>query len=162
MILSLVGTGWMAPFMRAHGRSQPDLLVMDSMNVAVPQHTHKSGTPTMGGLAILGAAAVGYLVSHLRKGVVFSNQTLIMWAGVLAMAGIGFIDDFIKVRSKHNRGAVVPQGLDHVRRCDRHRRRTRRHHRIHTRLLTRAAVPGWELGDIAWVLRSGSIVFATH
>ncbi len=162
MILSLVGTGWMARFMRAHGRSQP-ILVMDSMNVAVPQHTHKSGTPTMGGLAILGAAAVGYLVSHLRKGVVFSNQTLIMWAGVLAMAGIGFIDDFIKVRSKHNRGVLwsrkgwitfgvaIGIAVALVAITD-----------IDTRLsLTRAAVPGWELGDIAWVLWSGSIVFAT-
>ncbi len=162
MLLSLVGTGWIARFMRSHGRSQP-ILVMDSMNVAVPQHTHKSGTPTMGGLAIIGAAAVGYLVSHLRQGVVFSDQTLIMWLGVLAMATIGFIDDYIKVRSKHNRGVLwsrkgwITFGVALVIATTLVLSTS-----IDTRIsLTRAAVPGWEIGDIAWILWSASIVFAT-
>lgn len=159
---SLLATWWMARRMRARHVSQP-ILVKDSLNVAVPDHVHKAGTPTMGGLAILSAALAGYLVSHLRRGVVFSRQTLIMWLIVVGMAAIGLVDDLIKVRSGHNRGvlwrhkgyitlaaalggvAVLVAATD-----------------IDTRLsLTRAEVPGWQLGAVAWVLWAGSIVFAT-
>ena len=39
----------------------------------------KRGTPTMGGIAIIGSAFVGYVVSHFRAGVVYSDQALVMW-----------------------------------------------------------------------------------
>ena len=61
--------------MRSRGRSQP-ILQRNADNLVVPEHQHKVGTPTMGGLAILAAAAIGYLVSHVRAGVVFSDQAL--------------------------------------------------------------------------------------
>jgi phospho-N-acetylmuramoyl-pentapeptide-transferase len=159
---SLLATWWMARRMRERRLSQP-ILVKDAANLAVPQHQHKSGTPTMGGLAIVSAALAGYLVSHARQGVEFSRQTSIMWLIVLVMMAIGFVDDAIKVRSGHNRGVlwrhkgwitlaagfggaallVMSTGID-------------------TRLsLTRAELPGWELGVVAWVLWAGSIVFAT-
>ena len=48
-------------------------------------HKKKAGTPTMGGVAIVGAALVGYLISHIRRGEVFSNQTLVMIDGVMTM-----------------------------------------------------------------------------
>ena len=32
-----------------------------------------------------------------------------MWVGVLAMAFMGFLDDFIKVRKRHNRGIFWKQ-----------------------------------------------------
>ena len=162
MVVSLLGTGWMARLLRARGRSQP-ILAKDAHNLAVPEHAHKSGTPTMGGLAIIAAAFVGYLVSHIRRGVVFSDQTLIIWAGVLSMAMVGLIDDLIKVRTRHNRGvvwrhkgyitlaiafgvaAVLVSATD-----------------IDTHLsLTRAAVPGWGMNTFVWVLWAGTIVFAT-
>jgi phospho-N-acetylmuramoyl-pentapeptide-transferase len=162
MVLSLVGTGWLATFLRARGRTQP-ILVKDAANVAVPEHAHKSGTPTMGGLAIVGAALAGYLISHVRQGVVFSNQTLVVWAGVLAMALVGLVDDAIKVRSRHNRGVLwrhkgyitfavgIVVAIALVATTD-----------IDTRVsLTRADVPGWELGAAVWVLWAGSIIFAT-
>jgi phospho-N-acetylmuramoyl-pentapeptide-transferase len=162
LVLSLLGTGWMARRMRDRRLSQP-ILVKDEMNVAVPDHLHKSGTPTMGGLAVLGAALAGYLLSHLRQGVVFSRQTVIMWAVVVVMSGIGLLDDLIKVRSGHNRGvlwrhkgyitlaAAFLGAIALVAGTD-----------IDTRLsLTRAEVPGWQLGAVAWVLWAGAMVFAT-
>jgi phospho-N-acetylmuramoyl-pentapeptide-transferase len=117
----------------------------------------------MGGLAVLAAAATGYLLSHIRKGVVFSNQTLVIFAGVLAMALVGFIDDYIKVRQKRNRGVLwkvkgyitlllsfgVAAAL--LATSD-----------IDTRLsFTRASLPGWQLGTVGWVLWAGVIIFAT-
>ena len=160
--MSLFGTGFLERFMRGRGRSQP-ILELNAENIAVPQHQHKQGTPTMGGLAVIGAAATGYLLAHVRRGVVFSNQTLIIFAGVLAMAAIGFVDDYIKVRKKRNKGVLwklkgyitlgVAFGIAAalVTFTD-----------IDTRLsLTRASLPGWQLGPIAWVLWAGLIIFAT-
>ena len=162
LLVSLFGTWWLTDFLAARGRSQP-ILVKDDVNIAVPQHLHKSGTPTMGGLAIVGAAGIGYLVSHVREGVVFSNQTLIMWAGVLAMGGIGLVDDLIKVRTHHNRGVlwskkgwitlgvavVIAAALVTFTKID-------------TRLsLTRASLPGWELGKVLFVVWAAALIFST-
>ena len=58
----------------------------------------KQGTPTMGGLAIVVAAFVGWVVAHVRDGLPFSDQAMIIWVGILVMAFMGFLDDYIKVR----------------------------------------------------------------
>lgn len=162
IVVSLLGTGWLARLLRSRGQSQP-ILAKDDANLVVPQHQHKAGTPTMGGIAILVAAATGYLVSHVRAGVVFSDQTLIVFAGVLTMAGVGLVDDLVKVRARRNRGVLwkhkgyLTLGLSFaiaavlVTATD-----------IDTRLsLTRADHPGWELGSIGWVAWAGLIIFST-
>jgi phospho-N-acetylmuramoyl-pentapeptide-transferase len=43
-------------------------------------------------------------VSHVRQGLVFSTQALIMWAGILVMALMGFLDDYIKVAKQRSLG----------------------------------------------------------
>ena len=161
-VVALVGTGVQARIMRSRGTSQP-ILEINSSNKVVPQHQHKKGTPTMGGLSILAAGTLGYLISHIREGVIFSNQTLVMLFAVLVMAGIGLVDDLIKVRKKRNRGvlwklkgyitfgvAIALAALLYAT-TD-----------IATELsFTRASWPGWELGGFVWVLWAGVIIFAT-
>ncbi len=160
--ISLIGTGWLERVMRTRGRSQP-ILELNAANQRVPQHQHKAGTPTMGGIAVLVAATLAYLLTHLRKGVVFSNQTLVMLGGVLVMAMIGFVDDYIKVTKKRNRGVLwklkgyitllVSFGIAAalVLTSD-----------IDTHLsLTRADLPGWQLGPVVWVIWAGTIIFCT-
>ena len=160
--ISLIGTGWLERVMRTRGRSQP-ILELNAANQRVPQHQHKAGTPTMGGIAVLVAATLAYLSTHLRKGVVFSNQTLVMLGGVLVMAMIGFVDDYIKVTKKRNRGVLwklkgyitllVAFGIAAalVLTSD-----------IDTHLsLTRADLPGWQLGPVVWVIWAGTIIFCT-
>ncbi len=160
--LALIGTGVLARALRARGRSQP-ILQVNQDNAVAPAHQHKAGTPTLGGLAILLAALIGYLVSHIRVGVVFSNQTLIVIAGVLVMAGIGLLDDLKKIRADRNRGIfwkvkglvtlAVSFGIAGtlVAVTD-----------IDTRLsLTRAELPGWELGPVGWTIWAGLIIFCT-
>jgi len=62
-------------------------------------HLAKQGTPTMGGLLILFAAAVGFLpVSHYRL------QALTVLFTALACGAIGFLDDFIKLTHKRSLG----------------------------------------------------------
>jgi phospho-N-acetylmuramoyl-pentapeptide-transferase len=58
----------------------------------------------MGGIAILLAGFVGWLVAHLRDGLPFSDQAAIIWLTVFVLAAIGFLDDYLKVKRQHNRG----------------------------------------------------------
>ena len=74
----------------------------------------------MGGIAILVAAVLGYLVSHVRAGVVFSDQTLIALTGVVALAAVGLVDDLIKVSRRRNRGPRAPPGCAARRRSGAH------------------------------------------
>jgi phospho-N-acetylmuramoyl-pentapeptide-transferase len=159
---ALIGTRVLIGVLAGRGASQP-ILQQNAANAVVPPHQHKAGTPTMGGLAILAAALFGYLLSHVRAGVVFSDQTLVVIGGILAMATLGFIDDAGKIRARQNRGiywklkgalslavsvaiaAVLVTTTD-----------------IDTRLsFTRADLPGWELGPVLWVLWAGFVIFAT-
>jgi phospho-N-acetylmuramoyl-pentapeptide-transferase len=161
-ILSLLGTRVLISALAVRGASQP-ILQQNPANAVVPPHQHKTGTPTMGGVTIVGAALAGYLLSHLRRGVVFSDQTLVVIAGILAMAGLGAIDDVKKLKARQNRGVywkvkgavsflvAVVIAVVLVTTTD-----------IDTRVsLTRADLPGWELGPVGWVLWAATIIFAT-
>jgi len=77
-------------------------------------HSHKRGTPTMGGMVIILAVVLGYVLSHLRLftfGVGFEFEILQFayegWLAVLALVGmgvIGFLDDFAKYARRQNLG----------------------------------------------------------
>ena len=68
-------------------------------------HKAKSGTPTMGGLAIIAAVVLVSLFSS------FSMQTIMMCVVTLAYGLIGFLDDYIKVVKKRNLGLTPRQKL---------------------------------------------------
>jgi phospho-N-acetylmuramoyl-pentapeptide-transferase len=101
MLLSLLGSRALMQLFARLGVGQPILGQEDHGPV---HHSPKQGTPTMGGAAIITAAFIGWNVAHVREGLPFSNQALIMWVGVLLLAVMGFLDDFLKVRKAHNRG----------------------------------------------------------
>jgi phospho-N-acetylmuramoyl-pentapeptide-transferase len=65
-----------------------------------PQGHHgKAGTPTMGGLVIFLAVSVPFLIlSNYRA------ASLAVFATMLASAGLGFVDDWIKLRKKRSLG----------------------------------------------------------
>lgn len=69
-------------------------------------HYEKRGTPTMGGLVILAATILGYLVGHVGVGQVssFSDSGLLAIGTITALALLGFIDDFIKVYKSRSLG----------------------------------------------------------
>lgn len=76
-------------------------------------HMAKSGTPTMGGLAIV----LGFILCSINYGLFFSPEktisrdTLVICFVTLAYAAIGFIDDYIKVVKKRNLGLTAIQKL---------------------------------------------------
>ena len=157
---SLFGTRYLITFFRSRGQGQP---ILGKEDLGPEHHMAKQGTPTMGGLAIVGAALIGWIVAHVRPGLPFATQTLIMWVGVAFMASMGFLDDFIKVRKRHNRGIfwkqknyitmlasfgmawwlVVGTGISE------------------TISVTRAEEFGVEVPTFVWVLWAGAIIWAT-
>ena len=105
-MISLFGTRFLIIYFRRRGQGQP--ILGDAIDLGPEWHKPKEGTPTMGGLAIVVAAFVGWVVAHVRD-LAFSDQAMIVWGGVLAMGAMGFLDDFIKVRKRHNRGIFWKQ-----------------------------------------------------
>lgn len=70
---------------------------------APERHSSKVGTPTMGGLAIVAGGVLGYIISHFYSGV-YTNTGLIIVATIVLAAGVGFLDDHLKVSREHNIG----------------------------------------------------------
>lgn len=84
-------------------------------------HEGKQGTPTMGGIMIIAGVIISVLIcvvlaivfdfeiiSHVR----FNRYLIMLIAGLvmsLLMAGVGFIDDYIKIANKRNLGLTAKQ-----------------------------------------------------
>jgi phospho-N-acetylmuramoyl-pentapeptide-transferase len=98
LLCSLVGTPFLIRFFRARGIGQ-------AIQEDMPEgHTTKAGTPTMGGIAIVGATVVGYVIGHGRAGAYFTVTGLIVILTVIAAGIVGAIDDWISVRNERNLG----------------------------------------------------------
>jgi phospho-N-acetylmuramoyl-pentapeptide-transferase len=72
-------------------------------------HQIKAGTPTMGGIAIVVAAVVGYVASNLLArltsgGATFTYTGLFTMLAIVGAGLVGFVDDYIKVRNERNLG----------------------------------------------------------
>jgi phospho-N-acetylmuramoyl-pentapeptide-transferase len=160
MFVALLGTRGLITFFRNRGKGQP---ILGKEDHGPEHHLKKQGTPTMGGLAIIVAAFVGWFVAHLRRGLAFSDQAMIIWVGILVMAFMGFLDDYIKVKRAHNRGIfwkkkgyitfglailiawwlAAATGISE------------------TISFTRANWPGWDVHWLVWVVWAGLIIWST-
>jgi len=131
-------------------------------------HITKAGTPTMGGIAIVGATVVAYVLSSVvlrmtGRGSVFTYSGLLV-VGVVVGAGlVGFVDDWIKVTRERNLGlnkrakilglllvafafpiAMVTWTAQHT-----------------TVSFVRYDLPGWDIGKVGWVLLAALLIVAT-
>jgi len=68
-----------------------------------PEHQEKMGTPTMGGLVIMGAIAFAYLATGLLQGRITVTGLVVFGAGA-GMALVGFVDDYLKVHKQRSLG----------------------------------------------------------
>ena len=160
MMLSLFGTRALISFFDSIGKGQP---ILGSDDHGPVHHMKKQGTATMGGIAIMVSAFVGWAVAHLRGGIALSDQAMIMWAICGILSVVGFLDDFLKVRHAQNRGIFwkkkgqITFGLVVV---------------MMTWLLlgtgvsetlsfTRFDLPGWNLSPVLWVVWTSVMVWAT-
>ncbi|MBO5224000.1 MAG: phospho-N-acetylmuramoyl-pentapeptide-transferase [Clostridia bacterium] len=73
----------------------------------VDNHKSKSGTPTFGGIAFTAATVIAVLI-FVRGG---KSLALMCLAVCFAYGVIGFTDDFIKTRSKQNKGLSAIQKI---------------------------------------------------
>lgn len=100
LIVGLLGTPLAVRSFRARGWGQ-------TIRQEGPEaHYLKKGTPTMGGLVILGGAVLGYLVGHIgAHGFTEFRDSGVLAIGTLVALGLlGFLDDFIKVRKARSLG----------------------------------------------------------
>ncbi len=71
-------------------------------------HLVKRGTPTMGGVAIIGSTLAGYLVAHIiiafRGGGGPTVSGLLALFLMVGLGLVGFVDDFIKIRRQRSLG----------------------------------------------------------
>jgi phospho-N-acetylmuramoyl-pentapeptide-transferase len=126
-------------------------------------HNVKAGTPTMGGLAILCGVVLGYAIGHIGTEIRFSRTGYLAILAIVSFGGIGFLDDWIKVRHRRSLGlnkraksgaqvafAVLFAELSL--------------HWAHTSTalsFTRIAVPGINLGQIGWVVFAVLVMVGT-
>src|SRR3954468_9183264 len=157
MAVSLLGTRFLIGWLRRRGIGQP-------IREDGPEgHQKKAGTPTMGGVAIVVSAVVGYVVAHLRGGVIFTYSGLAVMGAIIAAGVVGLLDDWIKVTRERNLGLSkrakspglleVAGGFAIV---------AVHETPVHTTLsFTRFNVPGIELGTVGWVIFAVAIILAT-
>ena len=71
-------------------------------------HFVKRGTPTMGGVAIIGSTVVGYTVAHIiiwiRGGGGPNASGLLALFAMVGLGLVGFLDDLIKIRRQRSLG----------------------------------------------------------
>jgi phospho-N-acetylmuramoyl-pentapeptide-transferase len=67
-------------------------------------HLVKAGTPTMGGVAIVGATGVGWFLAHYVAHVTFTRSGILVVLVTFAAGCVGWADDWIKVRHRRSLG----------------------------------------------------------
>ena len=97
-VVSLAGTRLLMAFFGVRNLAQP---IRDD---GPQSHARKQGTPTMGGLAIVGGACAGYAGSHFIYGGIFTRTGLIVMLAILAATAVGALDDWLKVSRSHSKG----------------------------------------------------------
>jgi phospho-N-acetylmuramoyl-pentapeptide-transferase len=96
LLIAMLGTPLLINWLRMQGIGQ-------QIREDGPQrHLTKAGTPTMGGVAIIGAAVIGYLVEHVVG--TFTIRGLVAMLAVCGTAAVGLLDDWIKVHRQRSLG----------------------------------------------------------
>ncbi len=100
--VSLVFTLFLTPlFIRLFRRLQWGQFIRDDGPVS---HHAKRGTPTMGGVVIILASVIGYLVGHLTGGLAMTPSGLLVLFLMVGLGLVGFTDDFLKTRHQRSLG----------------------------------------------------------
>jgi phospho-N-acetylmuramoyl-pentapeptide-transferase len=95
--VSLFGTRFLIGWLTQHRIGQP--IREDGPG----GHLTKAGTPTMGGVAIVGGAVVAYMISDFYNGI-YTRSGLLVIAAIAGAAFVGLLDDWLKVSRERNLG----------------------------------------------------------
>ncbi len=97
MAVSLLGTRLLIKSLTRYRIGQP---IRDD---GPEGHSTKAGTPTMGGLAVVSGAVLGYIVSDFYNGIYTRSGIFVMLA-IVGGGTVGLFDDWIKVVRERNLG----------------------------------------------------------
>ena len=75
------------------------------------RHLAKQGVPTIGGLIFIFATLIALLVLYLRGSIGLSSNLMIVIFVFLSYAALGFVDDYLKIRFKNNKGLKMSTKL---------------------------------------------------
>ncbi|MGH9116014.1 MAG: phospho-N-acetylmuramoyl-pentapeptide-transferase [Acidimicrobiales bacterium] len=98
LAVALLGTPLLITWLRSRGIGQ------QIREDGPERHLTKAGTPTMGGVAIIGAGVIGYLAAHLDFPLKFTTRGIVAVLAICATAGVGLADDWIKVHRQRSLG----------------------------------------------------------
>ncbi|MEY4497939.1 MAG: hypothetical protein RJA40_44 [Actinomycetota bacterium] len=74
-------------------------------------HHTKRGTPTMGGIIIIFASALGYFIAHAITRNVVSTSALLVMGLMFGLGFVGFLDDWLKVSRQKSLGLNAKQKI---------------------------------------------------
>ena len=125
-------------------------------------HHTKAGTPTMGGIAVVTGAAIGYVVSDLFGGI-YTRSGIIVLLTIIGGALVGLLDDWLKISAERSLGlskrakmlGLLFLGAGFAAAMTEFTS-------VHTTLsFTRFDHPGIELGQIGWSVWAVLLIIAT-
>jgi phospho-N-acetylmuramoyl-pentapeptide-transferase len=105
LFISLFGTPILIKFLARRGYGQ---IIRDD---GPSSHHTKRGTPTMGGLIIIFAAACGYFVAHAISQNAVSTSALLVLGLMASLGFVGFLDDWLKVSRQKSLGLNAKQKI---------------------------------------------------
>jgi len=99
MIVALIGT-------------KPTIAILRKQNLGqqvrtgehMPAHLGKSGTPTMGGIVIIIASLIGYMLGHWFTGDRMTASGMLVLFLMTGLGFVGFLDDFLKLFMRRSLG----------------------------------------------------------
>jgi len=103
--ISLAFTLFLTPlFIRLFEKLGWGQVIRTPDDVSNPSHHAKRGTPTMGGIIFILGAMVGYFIGTYTGGTPPTISGLLVIWMMVGLGGVGFIDDFMKVRQQRSLG----------------------------------------------------------
>jgi len=100
LIIGLFGTPLLIRFLNRHGYAQA---IRESAH-GYPAHDSKKGTPSMGGVTIVGGAILGYAAGHVYAWHGPTASGLCVLFLMTGLAAVGFADDYIKIFKQRSTG----------------------------------------------------------
>lgn len=104
-ILSIISALFLIPKLKKLKASQNLSVYLEE------RHKDKKGTPTMGGLIFIIPTIVSMIALFIFNKISFSYNLLIVLFSFLGYALIGFIDDYLIIKRKNNKGLTESQKM---------------------------------------------------
>ncbi len=71
------------------------------------RHLKKNGTPTMGGLIFIVPVIISIILLWIRGSITMNSNLIILLFVFIAYAFLGFVDDYLKIKFKNNKGIPI-------------------------------------------------------